>query len=144
MIPWRGWGRQLFGWPEVEYLVGPVRGDIKKVSPRDAIRLCRLANSFSARGRPRWLQHHLDEVQQVLLIVFGPDRPGVLRCLAIAFTADDDAHAFTIDVSTHDFNSLANLSDSELVRLAHVLLYRFPTLPLEETGEPDPAPGLPG
>lgn len=72
------------------------------------VRLCATARSghYSATGRPRWLQENGGAVRRAVLAVFGPDGPGVLRCVVTLELDTAEWRWFSLDVAARDLLAL--------------------------------------
>jgi hypothetical protein len=124
-------------WPKIDVGNGPIRGDIKALSLErlEALMSTAERQPWSATGRPEWVSERRPDLSHAILVVFGVESPSVYRCLAVVFTITGDGWAFTLDVSFNSFDSLPDISRSELTRLTQSLLYRFPMVPLDQGQE---------
>jgi hypothetical protein len=126
--------RRSFKWPRIDVYGSGSRGDIKLLSVHDLDRLTVSATTnptWSANGRPEWLEEQENRIRTLMLAVVGTEGRGVYRCLVTAVLDDESKCKFTLDVSVDDFDGLPDLSLDAVLSLAHKYLLGFPSLELD-------------
>jgi hypothetical protein len=132
MSLWRR-ARVYSEWPIVKNHAGfTVRGVIKRASVQDILRLGTEAaeHHWSARARPVWLRDHA-EIISALFVTILSEESGYIRCSVIVVLSDGSGGHFSLDVDPSRFEALEDVSQEELVALAHRYFRRFPSVPLD-------------
>lgn len=113
-----------------------VPGEVKAVSVDQLISLGELAasRSFSATGRPQWIEENRDEIVSIVLMPVGnkyfpPGSLSCFRCYACVTLKGRGSYAFTLDISPADFERLDTVSDAWV--LGELLIYHLPHVPLD-------------
>jgi hypothetical protein len=121
-------------WPNIDLYQKNGPSCIKTLNEHELDALMAKAGDrkWSAEGRPAWFHEHRGQLSSATLVIFGSEGPGVCRCIATVIFADGSGGRFTIDVSESDFDSLEDLSDRELVIMAHRYLATYAPVELDE------------
>lgn len=125
-------GSRASRWPTIDYYQPGGPSQIKVLSVGELQTLIGIArsNGWSAIGRPGWIEQHIGSIASVRLVIFGPEGDAAYRCIALVVLGDNTGYRFTIDVQRVSFDKFRDITQEELVLLAHRQLSSYPFLPL--------------